>query len=295
MTFVGYARVSTIDQNLDIQLEALKKAGCKKIFSEKKSGTSKKDRTALEQCMEYIREGDTLVVTRIDRLTRNILDLQTLLHYLRDKAIHLKALEQPVDTSNASGKFFLDMLGVFAEFETNLRRERQLEGIERAKREGKYKGRKPTARSKADEVMSLLNQGFKRVAIAKKLNIGIASVYRIINDYRLQNPIISIPGSQASKKVAVVDVWLRVENNSKFVRGKNESRRRIEEECFVDFDMVKKDKDGWEYILKIPYETEKELDETIHELIGEASHIADLRNGFTEMVISEKETGKNWG
>lgn len=92
MAFVGYARVSTIDQNLDIQLGALKNAGCKKIFSEKKSGASKQDRTALDECMEYIREGDTLVVTRIDRLTRSILDLQTLLHSLKEKEIHLKAL-----------------------------------------------------------------------------------------------------------------------------------------------------------------------------------------------------------
>ena len=187
MAFVGYARVSTIDQNLDIQLAALKNAGCKKIFSEKKSGTSKKDRTALDECMEYIREGDTLVVTRIDRLTRSILDLQTLLHYLKEKEIHLKALEQPVDTSNASGKFFLDMLGVFAEFETNLRRERQLEGIERAKHEGKYKGRKPTARSKADEVMELVNQGFTRTAIAKKMKAlygirGLANRFNLIEN-----------------------------------------------------------------------------------------------------------------
>ena len=198
MALVGYARVSTIDQNLDIQLDTLNGAGCKKIFSEKKSGTSKKDRTALDECMEYIREGDTLVVTRIDRLTRSILDLQNLLHYLKEKAIHLKALEQPVDTSNASGKFFLDMLGVFAEFETNLRRERQLEGIERAKREGKYKGRKPTARSKTDDVMELINQGFTRTAIAKKLNMGIASVYRILKTHRQDNPEQTIPGMRIS-------------------------------------------------------------------------------------------------
>ena len=186
MDLVGYARVSSTDQNLTIQLEALKNAGCKKIFSEKKSGTTKKDRTAFDECMEYIREGDTLVVTRIDRLTRSILDLQNLLHYLRKKEIHLKALEQPVDTSSASGKFFLDMLGVFAEFETNLRRERQLEGIERAKKEGVYKGRKPTARAKSSEVITLISQGYTRLAIAKKLDIGIASVYRILKTY-LQN------------------------------------------------------------------------------------------------------------
>lgn len=294
MALVGYARVSTIDQNLDIQLEALKGAGCKKIFSEKKSGTSKKDRTALDECMEYIREGDTLVVTRIDRLTRSILDLQTLLRCLKEKAIHLKALEQPVDTSNASGKFFLDMLGVFAEFETNLRRERQLEGIERAKREGKYKGRKPTARTKTDDVMELINQGFTRTAIAKKLNMGIASVYRILKTHRQDNPKETIPGSQGTQKIAVVEVWLRVENNNKFVRGKNESRRQIEQYCFSAFDMVKKDKDSWEYILKIPYTHDKDLDETLYDLMHEAESIADCRNGFTEMSITEPATGKSW-
>lgn len=244
--------------------------------------------------MEYIREGDTLVVTRIDRLTRSILDLQTLLHYLKEKAIHLKALEQPVDTSNASGKFFLDMLGVFAEFETNLRRERQFEGIERAKREGKYKGRKPTARYKTDDVMELINQGFTRTAIAKKLNMGIASVYRILKTHRQDNPKETIPGSQGTQKIAVVEVWLRVENNNKFVRGKNESRRQIEQYCFSAFDMVKKDNDSWEYILKIPYTHDKDLDETLYDLMHEAESIADCRNGFTEMSITEPATGKSW-
>ncbi|HGO6700339.1 TPA: recombinase family protein [Legionella pneumophila] len=294
MDLVGYARVSTIDQNLDIQLDALKKAGCKKIFSEKKSGTSKKDRTAFDECMEYIREGDTLVVTRIDRLTRNILDLQNLIHDLKDKKINLKALDQPVDTSSASGKFFLDMLGVFAEFETNLRRERQLEGIARAKKEGVYKGRKPTARAKSHEVITLINQGYTRLAVAKKLDIGIASIYRILKAHHQKNPEQTLPGSQSTKKIAVIEVWLQVENNSKFVRGKNESRRQIEQECFAPFDMIKKDKDSWDYVLKVPYENDKELDEAINELIEEAGYIADLRNGFIEINVTEPATGKSW-
>ena len=180
MSLVGYARVSSIEQDLSIQLEALQNFGCQKIFSEKKSGTSKKDRTAFDECMEYLREGDTLIVTRIDRLTRSILDLQNLLQELKNNNINLKAIEQPIDTSHASGKFFLDMLGVFAEFETNLRRERQMEGIERAKKKGVYKGRKATARAKSQEVIELANQGYTRISIAKELNIGIASVYRIL-------------------------------------------------------------------------------------------------------------------
>ena len=179
MALIGYARVSTSDQDYDIQVAALKLAKCKKIFSEKKSGTSLKERSKLEQCIDYLREGDTLVVTRIDRLARSLRDLQNLVHDLKNDGIEIKALEQPIDTGTAAGKAFLDMLGVFAEFETNLRKERQLEGIEKTKKEGKYKGRKPTARDKTPQVLELLKTDMTKEAIAEKLNIGIASVYRI--------------------------------------------------------------------------------------------------------------------
>jgi DNA invertase Pin-like site-specific DNA recombinase len=182
MSLIGYARVSIIDQDYDIQISALKKSGCKIIFSEKKSGTSVKDRTKLEQCLDYLREGDTLVVTRVDRLARSLRDLQDLVHDLKDEGIELKALEQPVDTGTAAGKAFLDMLGVFAEFETNLRKERQLEGIAKAKAEGKYKGRKPTARAKTKQVLDLIGQGMTRQAAADELGIGVASVYRILSE-----------------------------------------------------------------------------------------------------------------
>lgn len=210
MEWVGYARVSSIDQNLYIQLDALKKAGCRIIFYEKKSGTSKNGRTAFEECMDYIREGDTLVVTRIDRLTRSILDFQNILNTLKSKGIELKALEQPVDTGSASGKLFMDILGVFAEFETSLRRERQLEGVARAKKAGVYKGRKPTARAKSDEVMVLIQQGYTRAAIAKKLEIGIASVYRILKMCQHTNPKNTLTGSHSTKKIAIIEVCSRL-------------------------------------------------------------------------------------
>lgn len=181
MALVGYARVSTTDQNYELQIEALKQAGCKKIFSEKISGT-KRERPELELCLDYLREGDILMVTRIDRLARSLRDLQNLVHELKNDGIELKAIEQPIDTSTAAGKAFLDMLGVFAEFETNLRKERQLEGISKAKAEGKYKGRKPTARAKAGEIKALLDQGMTKQAIAEQLGIGVASVYRILKN-----------------------------------------------------------------------------------------------------------------
>ena len=180
MAIYGYARVSTTDQNLTLQTEALKAAGCDIIRSEKVSGTSRNGREELERLMEFIREGDTLLVTRIDRLARSIGDLQDIVRSLKVKGAALKATEQPIDTSTAAGKAFLDMLGVFAEFETNLRRERQMEGIAKAKERGVYKGRKPSIDS--SEVAKLRGEGLGASQIAKKLGIGRASVYRVLQN-----------------------------------------------------------------------------------------------------------------
>ena len=137
MALYGYARVSTHEQDLAIQIEALKAAGCEVIRTEKKSGSSRQGRTELKTLLEFVREGDTLVVTRVDRLARSMGDLQDVVRDLKGRGVALKATEQPVDTSTAAGKAFLDMLGVFAEFETNLRRERQLEGDRSGESEGR--------------------------------------------------------------------------------------------------------------------------------------------------------------
>ena len=140
MTVYGYARVSSIDQDLRIQNAALQAAGCEVIRAEKASGARRKGREELEVLLTFLRAGDTLVVTRVDRLARSLKDLQDIVHELKAKGVALKATEQPVDTGSAAGKAFLDMLGVFAEFESNLRRERQMEGIKAAKERGVYKG-----------------------------------------------------------------------------------------------------------------------------------------------------------
>ena len=152
-------------------------AGCTVIRAEKASGTSRKGRSELETLLDFVRPGDTLVVTRIDRLARSMRDLQNIVHELREKGAHLKATEQPVDTATAAGKAFLDMLGVFAEFETNLRRERQLEGIAAAKAKGIYKGRPKSI--DAAEIKRLLADGVGPTDVAKRLRIGRASVYRL--------------------------------------------------------------------------------------------------------------------
>lgn len=174
----GYARVSTTEQDTTIQVDALKAAGCTVIREEKLSGASTDGREELKTLLAFIREGDTLVVTRIDRLARSIADLQDIVRQLKARGAALYATEQPIDTSTAAGKAFLDMLGVFAEFETNLRRERQLEGIAKAKAEGRYKGRPPAI--DVAEVRRLRSEGLGATAIAKKLKIGRASVYRVL-------------------------------------------------------------------------------------------------------------------
>jgi len=179
MALYGYARVSTLDQNLGIQRAALKAAGCDVIRAEKASGTRRDGRTELQVLLDFLRPGDGLVVTRIDRLARSLRDLQNIVHELRERRVTLRATEQPIDTGTAAGKAFLDMLGVFAEFETNLRKERQVEGIAAAKLRGVYKGRKP----KIDAaVVRKLRDGEKLgpAKIARRLGIGRASVYRVL-------------------------------------------------------------------------------------------------------------------
>jgi DNA invertase Pin-like site-specific DNA recombinase len=170
---IGYARVSTIDQ-----VTALQAAGCGVIREEKASGATTAGRTELATILAFLQKGDVLVVTRIDRLARSIGDLQTIMRTIRDRGAFLACTEQPVDTGTAAGKAFLDMLGVFAEFETNLRKERQLEGIAAAKARGVYTGRKPTL--DPDEVRKLAADGVGGSAIAKKLGISRSSVYRLI-------------------------------------------------------------------------------------------------------------------
>src|SRR5258707_15781633 len=180
MTVIGYARVSTTDQNLDIQLAALKAAGADIIRAEKQSGTTTEGRTELQTVLDFLRKGDTLLVTRVDRLARSIGDLQDIVRAVKAKGASLKATEQPSDTGTPAGRAFLDMLGVFAEFETNLRKERQLEGIAKAKAAGVYKGRKPSV--DVSQVRALKQEGIGPSAIAKTLGIGRASVYRALGE-----------------------------------------------------------------------------------------------------------------
>ncbi len=176
----GYARTSTTDQNPESQVTALEAAGCDVIRTEQKSGTKLEGRTELQTLMDFMRPGDVLTVTRVDRLARSIIDLQTIVQTLRAKGVALQCTEQPVDTSTAAGKCFLSMLGVFAEFETNLRKERQMDGIANAKAKGVYKGR--PRQIDRDEIKAMRAAGLSAIEISNRLQIARAHVYRCLKD-----------------------------------------------------------------------------------------------------------------
>lgn len=179
MATVGYARVSTTGQSLDTQLEAL--SGCEKVFREKISG-AKDDRPELKALLEFVREGDTVHVTKLDRLARNTRHLLEISEYLQGKGVALNILNIGINTATPTGKLMLTMIGAIATFERELMLERQAEGIALAKLKGRYKGRKPTARNKSKEVIDMLAQGISKPEISRQLGIGITSIYRIVKN-----------------------------------------------------------------------------------------------------------------
>ncbi|MCF7718045.1 recombinase family protein [Aeromonas jandaei] len=177
MALVGYARVSTGGQSLEVQLRAL--AECNKVFQEKVSGASD-DRPQLALLLDYVKEGDVVMVTKLDRLARNTRHLLEISEFLQHKQVALRILNLGIDTSTPTGKLMLTMIGAIATFERELMLERQAEGIELAKRRGVYKGRKPTAMAKGNEVLALVAKGLPRTEIAKRTGISISSVQRIL-------------------------------------------------------------------------------------------------------------------
>lgn len=179
MAIIGYARASTEDQKLDAQIEQLKDAQCTRIYQEKVSGV-KVARQELAAMLDYVREGDTVVVTKLDRIARSTKHLLEITDLLKEKKVVFKVLNINFDTSTPTGKLMQTMLAAVAEFEREMMLERQAEGIRIAKAKGKFKGRKPTAREKGDEVLKFLADGLTKEAVAEKVGVSVSSVYRIV-------------------------------------------------------------------------------------------------------------------
>ncbi|MGH1417133.1 MAG: recombinase family protein [Pelagimonas sp.] len=179
---IGYARTSTLDQKagLEAQQRDLKAQGCDRVFVEQVSSVDVKERHELARALDHIRSGDTLVVAKLDRLARSSQHLLEILEALTAKGAALRILNMGIDTGTPTGKLMLTIMGGVAEFERAIMLERQREGIAKAKAAGKYKGRKPTARAKADQVTALHREGIGATEIARRVGIGRASVYRIL-------------------------------------------------------------------------------------------------------------------
>jgi DNA invertase Pin-like site-specific DNA recombinase len=175
----GYARVSTTDQDLTIQHEQLTAAGCTIIRSEKATGTKREGREQLQILLDFIQEGDVLVVTRLDRLARSISDLIAISQSLEAKGAALQVLHQNIETETPAGRLFFAIMGAIGQFETELRRERQMEGIAKAKAGGVYKGR--LRQIATAEVHALRDQGMGASAIARRLGCSRKTVYRAIS------------------------------------------------------------------------------------------------------------------
>jgi DNA invertase Pin-like site-specific DNA recombinase len=177
---IGYARTSTIEQvaGFEAQLKELETAHCEKIFREQVSSVA--HRAQLQAALEFVRQGDLLVATKLDRLARSVADLMAIIQALDSKQVGLRVLNLGMDTQTPTGKLMLTVLGGVAQFEREMMLERQREGIAKAKAEGKYRGRKPVSTDKRDRVLQLATSGMTKAQMARELQIGQATVYRIL-------------------------------------------------------------------------------------------------------------------
>jgi DNA invertase Pin-like site-specific DNA recombinase len=180
MARIGYARVSSVGQSLDVQLDKL--AGCDKIFEEKQSGTSNK-RPRLAACLEYVREGDTLIVSRLDRLARSTLHLCQIADELDRKGVHLQVIDQNIDTSDATGRLLFNMLGAIAQFETEIRAERQMDGIRKAQERGvKFGAQRKVTDAQVAEMRQRRADGALIRELMADYGVSKATVYRYLSD-----------------------------------------------------------------------------------------------------------------
>ena len=175
---IGYARTSTTDQaaSFDDQRKSLAKLGCDRVFAEQTSSVG--DRPELNTALDFVRDGDTLVVTKLDRLARSVSHLCEIVRQLEAKGVSLRVMDMGLDSGTPTGRLMVNLLGSIGQFEREVMLERQKVGIAKAKAEGKYKGRKPTARLQAEDIKRLSGRGLGAVEIAKELGISRSSVYR---------------------------------------------------------------------------------------------------------------------
>lgn len=284
----GYARVSKVDdQDTLTQVKALKKAGAKKIFEEQASG-GRWDRPQLHRMLDQLRQGDMVIVWKLDRLSRSLKDLLHIIEKIESLGAGFRSITEAIDTTTPSGRMMMQMVGSFAEFERAMIRERTRAGLETARAAGRIGGRKPklTAAQK-QEIITMITSGNKRASeVAHLFRVHPATISRLLqkNPIELQNEI--------TRKTIKVRLNLEVENKSKFVRGKKRAREDIE--MFVlDYYNAEKISDD-DYELIITYENDGELEKEIEHILQSASSHADGRHCFIEADVTEVNGERRW-
>ena len=305
---IGYARVSTRDQNLDLQLDALNLAGCERVYQDVASG-SKTARPALDELLGQLRAGDVLVIWKLDRMGRSLKHLVELVGSLIERKVGLFSLNDPIDTTSAQGRLVFNLFASLAEFERELIRERTQAGLTAARARGRVGGR-PKGLSSPAEATALAAETLYRerklsvAAIAQKLHVSKSTLYSYLRHRGVeigpyeksaqQRPDSSSPtGTEVDvPKVATILLTLRIENNSKFVRGKKRTIEQIESLYLEEY--AAKRRPNGEYELKVPYDNDEDLDATVNELLSDIACDADDRHCFSESDAHMESTDRHW-
>lgn len=304
---IGYARISTRDQKADLQLDALRAAGCERIYQDVASG-AKTARPALEQLLGQLRAGDVVVIWKLDRMGRSLKHLVELVGSLIERKVGLLSLNDPIDTTSAQGRLVFNLFASLAEFERELIRERTRAGLTAARARGRVGGRPkgltPQAEATALAAETLYRERKLSVsAIAQKLHISKSTLYSYlrsrgvkIGTYLKAAAELPVPSTGADKteppNLATIRLTLRIENNNKFVRGKKRACEDIERYCLAQYDS--KRLPNGEYELKVPHSNHQDLDQRMYELLDDISREADDRNCFSESEAHIEGSDRHW-
>ena len=291
---IGYARVSTREQNLDLQKDALEKAGCIEIFEEKVSGAGK-ERPQLAKLIGQLRKGDVLTIWKLDRLGRSTKDLIQLVNRIQDKGAELKSLNDHIDTTTPHGKLTFHMFAALAEFEKDIIRERTLAGLATARARGRVGGRPKGLSKKAEHTaiiaQRLYEEGQKTITeICEELSISRATLYNY-----LRHRGIEVGQHRLKTRLLKVELWLLVQANSKAKKSLKKCIEAIEFFILQKFKGKADAKNKGIYQLTIPYQTEKELDLTVNQIIRDIRNTCDLHNCSVEVSVKALDkSGKSW-
>lgn len=290
---IGYARVSTEGQNLNRQLDQLNYEKCERIYQEKITG-NKKERPELEKMLDNLRSGDTIIITELTRLSRSTRDLFHLVDAIEKKGANIKSLKETwVDTTTPQGKFMFTVIAGLTQFERDLIVQRTKEGLESARARGRKGGRPRRNKNDIEKALRLYkSKEYSLKEIRENTGVSKTALYRYLEEYK--NVELQFDNIK-KEKVAEIKIWLRVENNNKFVSGRKRTIENIERYLkFYDMEKPKNYRQNGDYLLKVKYTTVEELKDKVCDILHELDSEADMRHCFIEADAKCEELDIRW-